>query len=85
MERSTVEPTSRAQGLAGVVAGIAKYHLRPLVLIELAAFVAALLVGWKEVALAILVLHVLRMGITALAGPSGAKHRLGHRLSHQGR
>lgn len=59
-----------ARGLRAVGA-IAKYHLQPLVLVELAAFVAALLAGWELIAAAILLVHVARMGLPTLRAHTG--------------
>jgi hypothetical protein len=52
--------------LKTAVVETARHHLRPLALIELAAFTVALLLGWTEIALAILAWHVLRMGAMAV-------------------
>jgi hypothetical protein len=47
------------------IAAVARSHISPLGLVELSAVVAALLAGWKLVALAILGFHLLRMAWVA--------------------
>jgi hypothetical protein len=47
------------------IAAMARAHLSPLGVLELAAFAAALIMGWKLIALAILAIHVLHMGVAA--------------------
>jgi hypothetical protein len=52
--------------LRTTIVAMARHHVRPLALLELAAFTVALLLGWTAVALAILAWHVLRMGVLAV-------------------
>jgi hypothetical protein len=60
--------TTTGRPLRTALVDIARSHLTLLTLVELAAFVAALLLGWKEVAVAVLWWHVLRMAVAAVRG-----------------
>lgn len=82
MEYRTAASTvlaSRPRGPERAVLGFVKYHLRPLTILETAAAAAALVLGWKEVAVAILIWHVVRMGLSYGLG-HGLRH--GHGLGH---
>jgi hypothetical protein len=63
LDRSAPTTSNRVKA---ALAETARHHLRPLALIELAAFTVALVLGWTEIALAILAWHVLRMGAMAV-------------------
>lgn len=67
--------TATAHRLKAVAVDMARYHLTPLTLLEATAFVAALLLGWREIAVVILAWHVLRMVVTALADRRGNEVR----------
>jgi hypothetical protein len=58
--------TGTAHRLKVAANDMVRYHLSPLTLLEAVAFVAALLLGWKEVAVAILAWHALRMIVMAV-------------------
>lgn len=49
-----------------IIASAGRHFVSPLALVEMAAFVGAMLLGWELVGLAILAWHVLRMGVIAL-------------------
>lgn len=65
---------SNPRGVTEWVAEIGRHHLRPLTLVEVAAVVIALILGWKLVAVAILAWHVLRMA-WAMRSHSARDHK----------